>query len=1302
MKKILTVLLVCFSFLGYAQWYTVNSFSIVTSGPYNLDYTADSAIFITSQQALYFSKNNGASFTTISSPSTTPTNAGYSNRIFSDISFANKDTGIIGGDVYNGGYSTLAMIGTGTYSNWRLAALVAGSGAMNVVSVKSFGKKTAYIYDYANNFCVTHNNGTSWQLKNVITGVTGCDMSFVDSLNGYFCSNAGNYKTTNGGTTISAAGNFPSGFTIPKRVKFLSPNIGFAIARNSAGQYKLFRTVNGGMTWTDIMPGHLPDILVDMSFPSKDTGYVISDKYVLNTNDGGASWYINRFVNKTLQEVDFIHNTCGLILSTKPSLIEAMAYDENSPSTNPFALFDFTTNYCCVSQVCNIINYGLPAWNYKWYVNGSLASTSFTPFSLVLATSGNNTVKLVVDNGVGKDSVSLTMYNAPVYAGSSAVNLYCADSTICVGSSTSLTINPAYTGLTYYITSGSNSISTTYPGNGFNINMGTTALTFNDTILTVVEQTVYPNCPGNKFTKNQNIKVLPLPPNNLLSLPRDSICKNDSGKVALGPMTTGTSYTVCLSAFFTQISSGLTGQTKVLTFGPQANTTFPYYNSTDSNGCVSLASPKLKLKVDSTWAKLYASVPACVVGDTIVLINQSVSTHYTWYYDAGTQVISNNDTTVKLKYGAVGSYSLNLYSTNNTGCKDSVLYKIGVYNSLNQGGGTLCFNDSTVLVQDLKQFTWSNNFHSHMKMHVDRGENYYVTQNVFYGDPADGAIYGLIGYKIAKYSPGGVLQWTAGPDFTNLGIGVNFDYVHSTINSITTDADGNVYFAGNFRGSRIQDNWLYFDNYGTSSGVCHAYVTKLDSNGKLRWIVRLNSEHYSGGHPVGVGNIITDKNIMYLNITNTSTITCTDTVSNGVSPTSGSWTTGQHELLVIDTAGKFISRKSICYDPNWLGYTFIDRYSGITYGQTFAFDHKITKYKDKLIHVSISASPTVCLNTGQNIASTSNLYAYVVVTDTLGNVLNYFKPIAFFNASYFELLPEFVPQFTVDKDGFLYFTWNYEQNYNMVQLANNWYSLNPYNKYNYSALLSNGTTLNFTDQTGLLMKYDLTGNLIWYKKQNYFNTTSLVANNDGNIYGLGQFYNLAGFESSDGNNQLVTGTPQLKKSLLYCYDNSGNFLWGKPFNSNAAEYSKDIAIKDSCNDDIYFMMGYDTTIHFMSGTQTTNQRMNIFKMSTGASCSTVACGNFTTNASTHFSQTEKNKLFSLFPNPTSGSSIFYPVTKKNMKVKVFDAYGNLVKNIEVKSGLTYTIDLSSEPDGIYFVIAECEGKTQKEKVVVTR
>jgi hypothetical protein len=792
-------------------------------------------------------------------------------------------------------------------------------------------------------------------------------------------------------------------------------------------------------------------------------------------------------------------------------------------------------------------------------------------------------VKLVANNGVNKDSVSVTIYNAPVFFGGGNFNIVCYDSTICKNSQAYLYVGNYNSQMGYAAFSNSVQISPWVSQSSGNLLLSTSGLNFNDTLITVTAATGYSNCPGNAYSKTQHIKILQLPPSNLMSLVSDSICYNDSVRVILSPLTAKTSYTINWASVNVQtFTTSVNGGTYLYKRPMSISDNF-YYTSIDSNGCKMTGSTPLLVKVDSIWTKLKTAYPYILTGDTITLYNESVATNFLWNYSLGSSLISNNDSVVKLTFSSPGYYYLSLHAKNDTGCRDSLTYYIGVCSPINSGSGQLtCFYDSTLINQNINSNTrgaWFIQTHNYHRFHTDIRGNYYLAENkyLYNYDPN----YGVLHFKLAKYDQNGALKWVVTPNFGTFGIGPGADYVHTTIGSVSSDIKGNIYITGNFRGGKLKIGSVTLSFTTTSnSDFANAFIAKIDSNGICKWILGLNKYNGFGGTnlPASAGKVICEGNRIYFKADFTEKAVCTNTVVNLGSNYSF--------LMIVDSSGNYIDVKAIySHDDGQGSISSIDA-SGS--GSYFNYEDKLLKYKDKLIHYGFTAKPSVQVYNGPTLSSpvlsgytNSCLLSYIIITDTLGNFMNAYTPAAFYdslapNSANYNRSVRYQPIVNIDKNGFLYFTWNpgVEFTVNYYEPSNNYnYTHGYFNKAHYMIRLNNNSQVKRTDPFSITVKYDLNGNVIWHQEVDYLYTRSMAINNDGNLYGLGNYYKLAAFGSASGNRQLLTTADSCRKMLLYSYDNTGNFNWSKTFTSvnDMCQYPGEIVTKDTCNTNLYLL-----------------------------------------------------------------------------------------------------------------------------------
>lgn len=190
--------------------------------------------------------------------------------------------------------------------------------------------RTGWVVDGNGYVCKTTDGGYSWSQK-YIGGLLRC-ISFTDSLNGfigiYDISLGGTsplYRTTNGGTTWTGITNLPApaskGFC---GIQCVDANTIYAVGRIE-GPPRILKSTNAGNNWFYLnIDTSLASRFVDVKFFSPDSGFVsgghgpynASSAIILFTSNGGASW-VKKFTGyntKTYQAIwkfSFVNRLTG-------------------------------------------------------------------------------------------------------------------------------------------------------------------------------------------------------------------------------------------------------------------------------------------------------------------------------------------------------------------------------------------------------------------------------------------------------------------------------------------------------------------------------------------------------------------------------------------------------------------------------------------------------------------------------------------------------------------------------------------------------------------------------------------------------------------------------------------------------------------------------------------------------------------------------------------------------------------------------------------------------------------------------
>lgn len=225
-----------------------------------------------------------------------------------------------------------------------------------------------------NKLVKTYNGGSNWQSV-TLPALTNENMNcsyFLTATTGFLnMTNGGIYKTTNGGNTWTLINNLDASKHDFDKLKFINDSVGYALESINT----IYKTFNAGINWEP-----LPR---DNSFAY--FGFSHKDFQFLNINQfwaGGGG-----------------------------GLLELSTNAGGTPL--PKAHFVLDSSNVATTHTINLINFSLAGYQYKWFINNVLLSTSYNTSYTHDIYTGNDTIKLLVTKGAYSDSVTRYAYFEP-------------------------------------------------------------------------------------------------------------------------------------------------------------------------------------------------------------------------------------------------------------------------------------------------------------------------------------------------------------------------------------------------------------------------------------------------------------------------------------------------------------------------------------------------------------------------------------------------------------------------------------------------------------------------------------------------------------------------------------------------------------------------------------------------------------------------------------------------------------------------------------------------------------------------
>jgi PKD repeat protein len=260
------------------------------------------------------------------------------------------------------------------------------------------------------------------------------------------------YKSTNAGSTWTAVNGLPNGTISDIICHYTDANKVWVSYSGYTNANKVFKTTDGGSTWTNLSNASLPNIPMNCLAIDKNNAndgvYVGTDcgvYYQDNTTNGIWQPFFNQLPNVSVTQLNIFYSGNKIRASTygrgmwESGLYQGGAYP-------PTANFSASTIYGCPSTGVQFSDFsaGQPtAWSWSFPGGTPATSTVQNPY-VVYNSPGTYSVTLTVTNANGTDTkttvscvtIAASPYNAPTASGKS----YCGPATV------TLNATPATTG----------------------------------------------------------------------------------------------------------------------------------------------------------------------------------------------------------------------------------------------------------------------------------------------------------------------------------------------------------------------------------------------------------------------------------------------------------------------------------------------------------------------------------------------------------------------------------------------------------------------------------------------------------------------------------------------------------------------------------------------------------------------------------------------------------------------------------------------------------------------------------------
>jgi len=508
---------------------------------------------------------------------------------------------------------------------------------------------------------------------------------------------------------------------------------------------------------------------------------------------------------------------------------------------------------------------------------------------------------------------------------------------------------------------------------------------------------------------------------------------------------------------------------------------------------------------------------------------------------------------------------------------------------------------------------------------------------------------------VAKHDSKGNVLWA------KCGGGAKIDLSYG----ISVDANGNVYVTGNFESNTVLFGSITLTN-STTSGNTDMFIVKYDSNGNMKWAKKAGGVNDDSGSGVGTdangnvyisGMINNNALIKYDSLGNVNWTAVPTVSANGISvnPDGNIYITG------IYSPGYYIAKYDTSGNMKW--------FKSPSGGEGYS----VSTDTSSNVYVSGIFGGTAIMG-NDTLVSAGSWDDFIAKFDTAGNI-SWAKRIGGTNTEYINSSPFPPIQIVVDPTG----------NGNSYVLGR---SLSD------TIIVDNDTLLKGPHGNLIfVIKYNSSGIIDWYINPPDANGRSNGINVDANqnVYLTGWLnYPLSYYSSAI----LNTGGGYLVKlcnmaTPVPVVTQVGNVLTSTPANIyqwywlNPSFYNSPVIINGETSQSFTVV---NTSLAYV-----------VTVKDTASGCDATSAPAIVTPINVN--ENEISNLFSIFPNPASGTFSIQS-SEKISSLEIINVLGEKVFTSTINHQ-TSAIDLSSQPNGIYFIQIKTEEGTVNKKIVIS-